>query len=204
NVAVELHGTLCPWELFAIDQVNNVIVHKGGKYIHPLGGSAYPPDDTNIVLHEHKHNRMEFQLVNPFDTTEVVYPYGKVKVSGEWRLVFSVKKPLAAHTQTITVKQGYSKTHSIEGTVKFGWEFSSNAEVGIAKIFFSASVSVSHTLSLSAEIKQSSSSTWTSEINTTYRVEVNKGKTVAVWQRVFIGEQLGHRAVYQSNMYADT
>lgn len=197
NTHVVLHSDHQPWALFAFDQVNNHIVHReSGKFIHPYWGESNPNDNTPLVLHHDINANMEFTLVDLNGPTEEVFPYGDAEIIGEWKLVFSVENSLATHTETYEVTLGKSETESETASIKFAWESNASAQMLFAQMSTSAS--------LSNEIQQSSSETWTVEAKKTDSIEVVAGQTVATWQKCFIGRNLGHTAVHQSPMLADT
>ena len=70
-------GSLDPWNntklvyrsdrhagaLFAFDEENERIMHRGGKIWQPRGGSPNPGDDTRCVLHSDVHDAAKFLLL---------------------------------------------------------------------------------------------------------------------------------------------
>jgi len=185
-----------PYQRFALDQVNNRIIHYGGKYIHVEGDAAEPERGAYAVLFGNVNAMMEFELTKPGNPDEIVYPYGDATISGDWVLVFSVENALATHEYTVEAMIGKSETDSITSSFQFVWEGSAGAQFWFAQMSTSAS--------LSNQIEQSSAQTWTVEVKVTNKITVAAGASVATWQKHFYGEQLGHKAVHQSNIFQDT
>lgn len=152
---IVLHQDRHAGALFAIDQVNEYIVHKGGKYIHPSGGSPNPGNSTRLVLHGDRHDAMEFVCVSFSDPNKEVMPYGQPKVIGSWKVINAILNPVAEHTQRMEYTVGKSKTESTTSQVEFKWESSASVNV----LFMSASASTS----LSTMLQKTSSTTWTEE-----------------------------------------
>lgn len=185
-----------PYQRFALDQVNNRIIHYGGKYLHPVGDTAEPADYTPIHLFGNVNDMMEFEFIDPWSPDEIFLPYGDATISGDWVLVFSVENPLATHTYKVEVSIGKSVSESTSSSFQFVWEASAGAQAWFAQM--------STSTSLTNQIEQSSSQTWTTEVVETYEITVIAGQPVATWQKHFYGEQLGHKALHQSNMFHDT
>lgn len=228
-----LWPTEARWALFAIDQVNNRIIHRDGQYVEYDDGYApYPPNGDPVELSYNIHQGMNWAFLNPKNISEVIYPYGYPTVIGEWEMIFAVEKPLAKQTWEYVYKLGKSSSRSTSSSSSYeyteGFEFtwestrssssSITASAGFSAFGFSAGLSTSTSWgssntnggsrsgssSLGWLITNAAEDTWYGEIQETSTIEVEVGKTVVVWQKVFIGSQLGHRAVFQSNHFGYT
>ncbi|CAL4080094.1 unnamed protein product, partial [Meganyctiphanes norvegica] len=177
---------------FAIDQIHHLIIHRSGW----VWSIQNPPRINILPNNKTNHKKMEAYMLSPSNPSKQILVYGKAIVIGEWELVFAVDNPLVSETYESSYTVGKSRSKSTDTTFKHGWEFSGTAKAWFAE--FSAS------LSLSTEIQQSSSETWNEEIVETRTYEVTKGNPVAVWQRTFIGTQLGNKASFYSNIFYHT
>ncbi|XP_063445824.1 galactose-binding lectin-like [Mytilus trossulus] len=195
-----LHSDHHSGALFALDNVDDYIIHKGGKFVHPDGGSPNPGNDTDVVLHKDKHDAMKFQFVSPHDINKEVLIYGNTSVNGHWRRINAIINPKAEHTHTISYTVGKSKTESRSSTFSFKWEVSG----GILAHTALGSVTGSVSASTEYMIKKASSSTWSEEKTVTNTIIVDPGKTVVTWQYVFDVAQCDHKAIFHSNILADT
>lgn len=154
-----LHSGHHSGALFALDNVDDYIIHKGGKFAHPDGGSPNPGNDTDVVLHKDKHDAMKFQFVSPHDINKEVLIYGSTSINGHWRRINTIINPKAAHINKITYTVGKSKTESRRSTFVFKWEVSG----GILANTACGSVTGSMSASTEQMIKKVSSSTWSEE-----------------------------------------
>ncbi|WAR15322.1 LEC-like protein [Mya arenaria] len=182
--------------LFALDSKNDHVIHKGGRYAHPDGGRPDPGNGTTVVLHSDIHDAMRFQFVSPKDPSKEILVYGSPNVIGKWEIINAVINPKAEHKSTISVKIGKSKTESTTSTFEYKWESS----FGVAIKAITASVSQS----VRFMIEKTSSETWTEEKTRTKEITVSPGNTVVTWQYKFAVEQNDSRALFQSNLLADT
>ena len=72
-----LHSDRGRHALWALDQVNNHIVHRDGFYVHyHQGQNPYPPNGDTLVLWDEVHGGMKWKFVNPDNLKEEVRPYG--------------------------------------------------------------------------------------------------------------------------------
>lgn len=182
--------------LFALDEANHHVIHKGGRFAHPKGGKPDPGNTTQVVLHSDVHDAMKFLFVSTSDPNKEVQVYGKPTVVGKWKIINMVLNPMAEHTEEFKITIGRSKTESTTSSFKYRWETSAEATVDI----FKASV----TQSLEYMLEKSSSATWSEETTQTRTIKVSPGKSVVTWQFVFDAEQNSTRALFQSNLLADT
>lgn len=176
--------------LFAFNQEDERIMHRGGKIWHPLGGSPNPGNDTPCVLHSAVHDAAKFYFGN-LDGTEIS-PYPHPNLSGTWKVVKAFINPMASHTFTQTYKVGKVLTRSM--TEQHAWSVSA----GIAKSIFSASAEYS------GFVEKSSEQTWSSEYEETTTIDVKAGKTVVVWQFVFGMKQYDEEYSFQSSIIGDS
>lgn len=163
NTQLVLHQDRHSGALFAMDEVNNQIIHKGGKYFHPYGGSHNPSNDTGLVLHGDKHEGMKFVFVSPTNANQKVLVYGKPTVAGSWKIINAVINPKAQHNYSLQYTVGKSKNESSSSEFKFSWEVSA----GVQGAFLSASTSTS----LSSMVQRASSTTWTEETKATREIK---------------------------------
>ncbi|XP_072051577.1 uncharacterized protein [Amphiura filiformis] len=182
--------------LFALDAVNDHVIHKGGRFAHPKGGSPNPGDNTKVELHSDVHDAMRFKFVSPTNPNEEVLVYGYPTMGGKWKIINMVKDPKAEHTVQLEVSIGKSNTESSTSSFQYSWEVSGGLTVDI----FEASASQS----LQYMIEKTSSTTWTEETTKTTTIKVMPGKTVVTWQYVFDVEQNASKSVFRSNLLADT
>ncbi|CAC5393759.1 Lectin [Mytilus coruscus] len=162
-----LHSDHHAGALFALDNVDDYIIHKGGRFVHPDDGSPNPGNDTYVVLHEDKHDAMKFKFVSPDDINQEVLIYGKTSVNGHWEIINTIINPMAEHTYTRSLTVGKSKTESRSSTFAFKWEISSGFSVNTA--FGSASASMS--ASTEYMIKKVSSNTWSEQKTVTNQIK---------------------------------
>ncbi|XP_071133207.1 galactose-binding lectin-like [Mytilus edulis] len=195
-----LHSDHHAGALFALNNVDDYIIHKGGRFVHPDGGSPNPGNDTYVVLHEDKHDAMKFQFVSPDDINNEVLIYGKTSVNGHWRIINTIINPIAEHTHTRSYTVGKSKTESRSSTFAFKWEISG----GILANTAFGSLTASMSASTEYMIKKASSNTWSEEKIVTNQIKVVPGKSVVTWQYVFDVAQCDHKAIFHSNILADT
>lgn len=141
--------------LFAMDEKNNRIIHKGGKYISPFEGHPLPLEGTQLVLHGDRHDAMKFQFVSPSDANQEVLVYGKPTVSGSWKIINAIINPKAKHVYSLKYTVGKSQTESTTTEFRFSWETS----VDVQATFLSASTK----MSLSNMVQRTSSTTWKEE-----------------------------------------
>lgn len=176
--------------LFAFDEEDERIMHRGGKIWHPLRGSPYPDNDTPCVLHSDVHDAARFYLGKPDGTK--ISPYPTPELSGTWKVIKAFIDPLATQTFTQTYKVGKSLTSSV--TEQHAW----NVSAGIAKGIFAAGAEYS------GYVEKSSEKTWSQEYEETTTIEVTAGKTVVVWQYVFGMQQYDEAYSFQSDIIGDT
>ncbi|CAL4217339.1 unnamed protein product [Meganyctiphanes norvegica] len=69
-----IHEEASPASLFAIDQINNWLIHKDRKYVHPFSCRHTPEENTPLALHDEVHDNMTFVIVSPDDTNQQVFP----------------------------------------------------------------------------------------------------------------------------------
>lgn len=182
--------------LFALDATHDHVIHKGGRYAHPYTGNPNPRNETHVVLHSDVHDAMRFQFVSTSDPSMEVLVYGKPTLVGKWKIINMVRNPLAEHMDTIQVKIGRSETESRKTSFQYSWELSSGFDNELLK--FSASQSDK------LMMERTSSTTWSTETTRTRQIRVSTGDTVVTWQFVFDVQQNLSRAVFQSNLLADT
>ncbi|KAL5012763.1 hypothetical protein ScPMuIL_011314 [Solemya velum] len=139
---------------------------------------------------------MEWLLVSPYNISEEVQLYGKPTVAGEWKIINTVLNPRAEHIYKLEFTVGKSITESTTSSFEFRWETSASASIGFASFSTSAS--------LTAKVEKTSSSTWREEKKVTRQIKISPGKSVVTWQYVFSGEQCDHKAIFRSNILADT
>ncbi|CAL4128058.1 unnamed protein product [Meganyctiphanes norvegica] len=194
---LHLHPSKPRHAMFAIDQVNGYIIHRDGLYVHYAAGTdPCPPNGDRIILHQDKHEGMTWEFLNPSNTSEEVNVYGSANILGDWKMLFAVEKSLAELTIQFKYKVGKSHPESTSSAFQFGWEASVSAKCKFAQMSTSTSIT--------KEIENSSPETWSEEVEQTDTVKVVPGETVVVWQRVFIGTHLGHKAVFQSSHFTHT
>ncbi|WAR29326.1 LEC-like protein [Mya arenaria] len=191
-----VHGGRHYGALFALDGKNDHVIHKDGKYAHPENGRPDPGNSTKVVLHSDVHDAMRFQFVSPKDPSKNILVYGSPNVIGKWEIINAVINPRAEHKSTISVKIGKSKTNSTTSTFEYTWEASMGVEI--------KAITASVSQSLRSMIEKTSSETWTEETTRTKEITVSPGKTVVTWQYKFSVEQNDSRALFQSNLLADT
>lgn len=155
DVGLVLDSDRNPGALFALDDVNHYIIHKGGKFAHPAGGSHSPCNNCHVVLHEHIHGAMKWLFVSPGNTSQDVSVYGKPIIGGEWRVINTVLNPVTRHTLNKKFKVGKAKIESRTSPVQFKWEVEAPREF----------LRLSPTLSFTAKVGDASSSTWADETN---------------------------------------
>ncbi|XP_072014541.1 uncharacterized protein [Amphiura filiformis] len=191
-----LHSDRHYGALFALDAVNDRIMHQGGRFAHPKDGSPNPPNDMQVVLHSDVHPAMRFQFVSTTDPNKEVLIYGIPTMAGSWEIINSVQNPMAEHTVELQVKYGKSKTVSGKSIFQYKWE----ASVGVMFEIFKASASQS----FQHMSEQASSATWSEETTKTRTIKVKPGQTVVTWQYVFDVSQNESSRFFRSNLLADT
>ncbi|XP_072043958.1 galactose-binding lectin-like [Amphiura filiformis] len=196
NTKLVLHGDRHYGALFALDAVNDHVIHKGGRFAHPYGGSPNPGNNTQVVLHSDVHDAMRFQFVSTTDSNKEVLVYGSPTMAGKWKIINLVKNPKAEHTAQLTIKVGKSKTETTTSSFQYRWEASGGINIEI----FQASVSQS----VQFMIEKTTSATWSEETTKTTTIKVEPGKTVVTWQYVFDVQQNDSRSIFRSNLLADT
>ena len=165
GTSLVIHSDRHAAALFAIDQVKNRILHKGGLFIHPEGGNANPDNGTKLVLYNTIHDGMRFITVNPNNINEVVDIYGNPHCSGKWEIINMVKTPKATHTYTVSFKVGRSKTESTTSSITMTWEVSMEAT--------RKALTANASETVQKMIQRSSSATFSEEITQTHEI---KGK----------------------------
>ena len=149
--------------LFAIDQRNDWIVHKGGLPVHAQYDSPDPYAGTYIVLDQSKNDAMKWKLVDQVRSTTEVSIYGKAEAWGEWKILNAILNPEAEHVTQFEYKLGKSKTRSSTTEIAFGFEL--GMETGFNIGFVEANVSMK--ASFSSRFEQASSNTWSEETTKT-------------------------------------
>lgn len=166
HVCLLLHEERNGTALFAIDETNDLIIHKDGKYIHPTTGYTIPNDGTALVLCENRHEGMRFVCVSPTDANRKVSVYGDPNVKGSWQIVNAVLKPQAEHAYKLHVKVGKSSTLSKSSDFKFRWEIYPAAD------FVTVTAKTSHAKQklLNQMVLKASSNTWEEEREQTRQI----------------------------------
>lgn len=190
NTNLLLHPDRHAGALFAFDEDDERITHRGGKIWHPRGGSPNPGDGTNCVVHSDVHDAAKFYF-GDLDGKEIS-PYPAPELSGSWKVVKAFINPIAKHTYTQTYKVGKSRSKST--TEHHAWSVSA----GAAFKGFSASAEYS------GFVEKTSESTWSSEYEESTTIEVEKGKTVVMWQYVFGMQQYDEELTFQSSIIGNT
>ena len=197
-------GSLDPWNntklvyrsdrhagaLFAFDEENERIMHRGGKIWQPRGGSPNPGDDTRCVLHSDVHDAAKFYF-GKLDGTPIS-PYPTPKLCGTWKMIKAVINPAASHEFQQRYKVG--KSFSSSKTQRHAW----NVFVGFAREVFSANAAYS------GFVEISSAKTWSMEYEEITTIKVQRGQTVVVWQYVFGMQQYGEEYSFQSSIIGYT
>lgn len=176
--------------LFGFDEGNGVVVHKGGKIWHPKREDPNPGDDTSLILHSDRNDAGKFYF-GDLDGN-AMSPYPEPHLSGNWKLLRAFIRPLADHTYSETYKIGRSKTHT--NTKHHAW----NVSAEVAKDFFIAKAEYS------GFVEDTNTETWSEEKETSYTVNVKKGRSVWTWQYVFGMSQYGEELHFQSTIIGDT
>ena len=101
--------------LFAFDEVNYRIMHKGGRIWHPEGGELSPSNDTICVLHSHTHKAAQFYFGNSNGDPISLYP-GRPRLSGDWKILLAFISPKASHSQTYEYHTGRFLRRSVTKT----------------------------------------------------------------------------------------
>lgn len=182
--------------LFALDETNNQIIHKGGKIAHPEGDRANPKDQTRVVLNSDINDAIRFQFVATDSPNKEVFVYDKPMVIGTWKIIHMVLNPIAEHSQTIKTKVGRSETESSKSAFKYKWEMSADALIEI--------VNVSVSESFGFTLTTMSSKAWSTEETVERTIKVSPGKSVVTWQFVLAVSQNENKSVFHSDRFADT
>ena len=176
--------------LFMFDEEKEQIVHIGGKHWHPYGGSVNPGNNNPVVLYEGSHAATRFYFGDA--SGNLISPYPKPFLGGDWKLVKAYITPRATHTHTETYRVG--RSHSSTATVHRAWSVS----VGFAKGLFSAGAEYS------GFVERSRDDTWSTEHTEEVSIHVTAGETVVVWQYVYTMEQYNEMLTFRSNILGDT
>lgn len=124
---------------FRINQKDNTIQHRSGRYWHPRGGSGMPGNDTGIVLYDGFNMNTLFKAVDKNGkTVKIELP---VTTSTRWSLIYqdinnTSNKTTGSYTVTIGRVESSSSTkeHETTGSVSmetsmFGIDGSVSAEI---------------------------------------------------------------------------
>ena len=190
NTGLVYHSDRHAGALFAFDEENERIVHRGGKVWRPWRGSPNPRDNTRCVLHSDADDAGKFYFGKSDGTP--ISPYPPPKLSGTWKVIKAFINPVATHKFQQKYKVGKSLTSS--RTERHAW----NVLAGIAKDIFSASAEYSGYVQISSE------KTWSTEYEEITMIEVEEGETVVVWQYVFGMQQYGEEYSFQSSIIGHT
>lgn len=191
-----LHSDRHYGALFALDAANDHVIHKGGRFAHPDGGEPNPDNGTTVLLHSDVHDAMRFQFVSTSNPNKEVLVYGNPTLMGKWKIINMVCNPLAEHIDTLEVKVGKSTTESKKSSFEYKWEVSDGLDIEVLKLSASSS--------LRFMIEKSSSTTWSTETKRTREIRISPGNTVVTWQFVFEVQQNLSKAMFRSNLLADT
>ena len=162
---------------FRIDQHNNTIQHRSGRYWHPRGGSAMPGNDTGIVLYDgHNLNTMFKAVDSNKKTIKIELP---VTTTTRWNLIYqdmnsTTSKTTGSYTVTMGQMESNSSTHEKETTAAASME-SSMFGVG-------ASVSVEMRSLYSKTKSQEKSRQNQGAIN----YELPAGQAIYIWQKELV------------------
>lgn len=162
---VVLHSDRHAAALFAIDQVNDLMIHKGGQRVNTKGADPNPKRNTCVRLRDTEDDAGKWLFVSPQDPDKEVLVYGSPTLTGEWNIIHMVLNPVAEHISTVEIKHGMSTNHSSRSTFQFDWEIEAKAS-----LLFS---SVSKKNVLSGMVQNTTSSTWSDETSVTKEI---KGK----------------------------
>ena len=190
NTGLVYHSDHHAGALFAFDEENERIVHRGGKIWRPWKGSPNPDDDTRCVLHSDVDDAGKFYFGNLDGTA--ISPYPRPKLSGTWKVIKAFINPAAS----IEFQQKYKvgKTLTSSKTKRHAW----NVSLGFARELFSTNATYSGYVEISSE------KTWSTEYEEMTTIKVEKGATVVLWQYVFGMQQYGEEYSFQSSIIGNT
>lgn len=165
-----------PVPYFTVNETSRTIQHISGRYWHPLGGSAQPGHNDNIVLYDSYRDATKF---SPADSkgVPVNLDLPVSAASAGWRLVFAENHPLGDRTITFKAKVGQSVSNT--STTQVTTTFKAEMEGQLFGVKSKASAEVK------SAFAKTDAKTWTQEQEQDVSYDIKKDQPIAVWQRAF-------------------
>lgn len=174
--------------LFAFDLENNYIIHSSGKIWHPYGGNPVPANNSQLVLHVGRHEGARFYFVDT--NMKRASPYPPPHLDHEWRLIGSSIDPQEPHQLSVTYKVGMFRSKTANHDRPYTWTISGKD----ARKLFAFSDDYA------SVIDQASLDAWKEETEVKTVISVSSGKSVVIWQCVFVLEQYGEEYKFRSSI----
>ena len=191
--------------LFTFDLERYTIIHRNGRHWHINGDNPTPDGGTACLLQKYEvgSNKAESKDAPINDSAKFyfgkidahhLYPYSSPNVSHDWKLLQAFITPETSRSFEINYKVGWVKEFS--ETVTHAWKIS--ADVALYS-FLKSSGGYNGSISLAE------TGTLTKEKSVSLKIDVQKGHTVCVWQRVYCFAEFSDKtSVFLSNIICDT
>jgi len=186
-----------PGAYFAFNETERIILHIGGRYFHPNGGSSAPGDQTDVVLWDGFRDATRFFATDGIaNQVQLQLP---ARADIDWICVFDREHAAADGTAEWTKTTGLVVENTRTVTTSLATKLSLEAKIPLLE---KASLSAELTTTVSEADKR----TWQENNAVKETISWKKGDSIARWQRRFnvkFGDNIGYH-FYDATATYDT